>query len=66
MELVAARRPFIGFPLVHHWEKQHVVAHRLDRYRAGTRTDYATIKSANLAAAMIAAGEPPGPPNDPS
>ena len=33
MELVAARRPFIYFPLAHHWEQQHFVAHRLDHYR---------------------------------
>ena len=36
MELVAARRPFVYFPLVHHWEQQHFVAHRLDHYGAGT------------------------------
>ena len=41
MELVAARRPFVYFPLAHHWEQQHFVAHRLDHYGAGVRMDYA-------------------------
>jgi pimeloyl-ACP methyl ester carboxylesterase/UDP:flavonoid glycosyltransferase YjiC (YdhE family) len=56
MELVAARRPFIYFPLAHHWEQQHFVAHRLDRYGAGVRMDYARTSPADLAAEMIAAG----------
>ena len=40
MELTAARRPFVYFPLAHHWEQQHFVAHRLDHYGAGIRMDY--------------------------
>jgi hypothetical protein len=59
MELVAARRPFIYFPLAHHWEQQHFVAHRLDHYRAGTRMDYATTTPPGLAAAMVAARSRP-------
>jgi UDP:flavonoid glycosyltransferase YjiC (YdhE family) len=55
MELVAARRPFIYFPLAHHWEQQHFVTHRLDHYQAGIRMDFAKTKPAELAAAMIAA-----------
>ena len=55
MELVAARRPFIYFPLAHHWEQQHFVAHRLDHYGAGVRMDYATTTPPDLAAAMISA-----------
>jgi hypothetical protein len=42
MELVACRRPFLYFPLRHHFEQNVHVAHRLDRYRAGRRMDYAT------------------------
>jgi pimeloyl-ACP methyl ester carboxylesterase len=57
MELVAARRPFVYFPLAHHWEQQHFVAHRLDHYRAGIRMDYAATTPADLAAAMQAARE---------
>jgi pimeloyl-ACP methyl ester carboxylesterase/UDP:flavonoid glycosyltransferase YjiC (YdhE family) len=55
MELVAARRPFVYFPLAHHWEQQHFVAHRLDHYRAGIRMDFATTTPADLAAAMLSA-----------
>jgi hypothetical protein len=57
MELVAARRPFVYFPLARHWEQQHFVAHRLDHYRAGIRMDYGRTSPADLAAAMIAARE---------
>lgn len=56
MELVAARRPFVYFPLAHHWEQQHFVAHRLDHFGAGTRMDYARTTPPELAAAMVAAG----------
>jgi pimeloyl-ACP methyl ester carboxylesterase/predicted glycosyltransferase len=40
MELTAAQRPFIYFPLRHHFEQRFHVAHRLDRYRAGRRMDF--------------------------
>jgi pimeloyl-ACP methyl ester carboxylesterase/predicted glycosyltransferase len=40
MELTANRRPFLYFPLRHHFEQNFHVAHRLDRYRAGRRMDY--------------------------
>jgi UDP:flavonoid glycosyltransferase YjiC (YdhE family) len=52
MELVAAGRPFLYFPLARHWEQQHFVTHRLDHYRAGTRMDFASTTPASLAAAM--------------
>ena len=52
MELVAAGRPFIYFPLRRHWEQQHFVAHRLDYYRAGIRMDYASTSADDLASAM--------------
>jgi pimeloyl-ACP methyl ester carboxylesterase/predicted glycosyltransferase len=42
MELTASGRPFLYFPLEHHFEQNHHVAHRLDRHRAGRRMDYAT------------------------
>ena len=41
MELVAARRPFLYFPLARHFEQQVHVPHRLAQYRAGRRMDYA-------------------------
>jgi predicted glycosyltransferase len=40
MELTAGRRPFLYFPLRHHFEQCIHVAHRLDRYRAGRRMDF--------------------------
>jgi UDP:flavonoid glycosyltransferase YjiC (YdhE family) len=55
MELTAARRPFVYFPLANHWEQQHFVAHRLDHYGAGVRMDYSSTSPRDLAAAMIAA-----------
>jgi predicted glycosyltransferase len=39
MELTAARRPFLYFPLRGHFEQRLHVADRLDRYRAGRRMD---------------------------
>ncbi len=40
MELTASRRPFLYFPLRHHFEQNMHVAHRLDRYGAGRRMDF--------------------------
>ncbi len=40
MELTASRRPFLYFPLRHHFEQCMHVAHRLDRYGAGRRMDF--------------------------
>jgi hypothetical protein len=53
MELVAARRPFLYFPLANHFEQQRHVSHRLDRYRAGRRMDYGQTDPGLLAAAII-------------
>ncbi len=55
MELVAAQRPFVYFPLARHWEQQHFVTHRLNHYGAGTRMDFASTSPADLASAMIRA-----------
>lgn len=40
MELTANRRPFIYFPLKHHFEQNFHVRHRLERYRAGRPMDF--------------------------
>jgi UDP-N-acetylglucosamine:LPS N-acetylglucosamine transferase len=40
MELTANRRPFLYFPLRHHFEQNFHVRHRLDRYGAGRCMDY--------------------------
>jgi pimeloyl-ACP methyl ester carboxylesterase/predicted glycosyltransferase len=54
MELTANRRPFLYFPLAHHFEQNFHVAHRLDRHRAGRRMDYATTDPDAIAAAIVA------------
>ena len=54
MELAANRRPFLYFPLAHHFEQNFHVAHRLDRYRAGRRMDYATATPEVIAATIAA------------
>ncbi len=55
MELAAARTPFLYFPLNNHFEQNFHVAHRLDRYGAGRRMDYATATPNMIAEEMVAA-----------
>jgi predicted glycosyltransferase len=50
MELTAARRPFLYFPLGHHFEQNFHVRYRLDRYGAGQCMDYATTDPDLIAA----------------
>jgi pimeloyl-ACP methyl ester carboxylesterase/predicted glycosyltransferase len=52
MELTATRRPFIYVPLRNHFEQHVHVPHRLARYGAGVRLDYAEINPETLAAAV--------------
>jgi pimeloyl-ACP methyl ester carboxylesterase/predicted glycosyltransferase len=52
MELTASRRPFLYFPLRHHFEQNMHVAHRLDRYGAGRRMDFDTAGPDAIAAAI--------------
>lgn len=52
MELVAARRPFIYFPLADHFEQNRHVAHRLVRHGAGRRMEFASATPETLAAAI--------------
>jgi pimeloyl-ACP methyl ester carboxylesterase/predicted glycosyltransferase len=52
MELTANRRPFLYFPLRHHFEQNFHVRHRLDRYGAGRRMDFATAEAGVIAAAI--------------
>jgi pimeloyl-ACP methyl ester carboxylesterase/predicted glycosyltransferase len=53
MELATARTPFIYFPLRNHFEQNFHVHHRLQRYRAGRRMDYATAHPDAIAEAMV-------------
>ncbi|MCW5729457.1 MAG: alpha/beta fold hydrolase [Alphaproteobacteria bacterium] len=59
MELTAAGTPFLYFPLRNHFEQNFHVAHRLERYRAGRRMDYATSTPEQIAEAMVAALQAP-------
>jgi pimeloyl-ACP methyl ester carboxylesterase/predicted glycosyltransferase len=52
MELTATRRPFLYFPLRHHFEQNMHVAHRLDRYGAGRRMDFETAGPDVIAGAI--------------
>ena len=52
MELTANRRPFLYFPLRHHFEQNTHVRHRLERYGAGRRMDFETATPGVIAAAI--------------
>ena len=55
MELAAAGTPFLYFPLRNHFEQNFHVAHRLDRYGAGRRMDFADATPESIAEAMMEA-----------
>ena len=52
MELTANRRPFLYFPLRHHFEQNFHVRHRLNRYGAGRAMDFDRDGPAEIAAAI--------------
>jgi pimeloyl-ACP methyl ester carboxylesterase/predicted glycosyltransferase len=52
MELTASRRPFLYFPLRHHFEQNFHVRHRLERYGAGRRMDFEVDGPVEIAAAI--------------
>jgi UDP-N-acetylglucosamine:LPS N-acetylglucosamine transferase len=52
MELTANRRPFLYFPLRHHFEQNTHVRHRLERYGAGRRMDFETATPELIATAI--------------
>jgi pimeloyl-ACP methyl ester carboxylesterase/predicted glycosyltransferase len=52
MELTANRRPFLYFPLRHHFEQNFHVRHRLGRYEAGRAMDFETDGPSEIAAAI--------------
>jgi pimeloyl-ACP methyl ester carboxylesterase/predicted glycosyltransferase len=53
MELTAARRPFLYFPLGHHFEQNLHVRHRLERYRAGRAMSYEDAGPEQIATAIV-------------
>jgi pimeloyl-ACP methyl ester carboxylesterase len=54
MELTASCRPFLYFPLRHHFEQTFHVRHRLERYGAGRCMDYDAETPATIADAIVA------------
>jgi UDP-N-acetylglucosamine:LPS N-acetylglucosamine transferase len=54
MELTVNRRPFLYFPLRHHFEQNFHVRHRLERYGAGRCMDFERSGPAEIAAAIVA------------
>jgi predicted glycosyltransferase len=54
MELTANRRPFLYFPLKHHFEQNHHVRYRLERYGAGRRMDFDASGPEEIAGAIAA------------
>ncbi len=52
MELTASQRPFLYFPLRHHFEQNMHVAHRLDRYGAGRQMDFDLATPDHIATAI--------------
>ena len=61
MELTAASRPFLYFPLRHHFEQQYHVRHRLERHGAGRAMDYETADPELIADALVDELEHPRP-----
>jgi pimeloyl-ACP methyl ester carboxylesterase/predicted glycosyltransferase len=52
MELTANRRPFLYFPLGHHFDQNFHVRHRLDRYGAGRAMDFELATPETIADAI--------------
>jgi hypothetical protein len=52
MELVAAGRPFVYFPLQSHFEQRRFVTHRLDTYNAGIAMEYAQSSPLDVGLAL--------------
>ncbi len=52
MELAANQRPFLYFPLRHHFEQNFHVRHRLQRYGAGRCMDFETATPERIALAI--------------
>jgi UDP:flavonoid glycosyltransferase YjiC (YdhE family) len=54
MELTASGRPFVYFPLRHHFEQNFHVRHRLERYRAGRCMQFGDATPQRIADAVVA------------
>jgi pimeloyl-ACP methyl ester carboxylesterase/predicted glycosyltransferase len=62
MELALAGRPFLYFPLRHHFEQQFHVPHRLARIGAGRRMDFTEATAESVADAIVELLERPVDP----
>jgi predicted glycosyltransferase len=54
MELTAAQRPFLYFPIHNHFEQTFHVRHRLAQYGAGRAMEFAVTDPDQIAEAMVA------------
>jgi predicted glycosyltransferase len=52
VELTANKRPFLYFPLRHHFEQNFHVRHRLERYGVGRRINFDDSPPERIAAAI--------------
>ena len=52
MELTAFQRPFVYFPLRNHFEQNHHVHHRVQRYGAGREMAFHEVTDEDIAAAI--------------
>jgi predicted glycosyltransferase len=52
MELTAQKRPFLYFPLRHHFEQNFHVRHRLERYGAGRPMDFDDASPETISSAI--------------
>jgi predicted glycosyltransferase len=53
MELIANRRPFLYFPLKHHFEQNFHVRYRFNRYGGGCYMNYDEATSETIALALV-------------
>jgi predicted glycosyltransferase len=53
MELTANRRPFLYFPLKHHFEQNFHVRYRLNRYGGGRYMNYEEATPETIATALV-------------
>jgi UDP:flavonoid glycosyltransferase YjiC (YdhE family) len=53
LELTALQKPFLYFPFLKHWEQNHDVVRRCERYNAGVRMDYGKTSPETLCNAIL-------------
>jgi UDP-N-acetylglucosamine:LPS N-acetylglucosamine transferase len=53
LELTALRKPFLYFPLRHHFEQEKAVAPRIERHKAGIKMDFSQTSPESLTQAVL-------------